>query len=105
MGEVSKRLMVSGGNVTGITDQLEREGLVDPALDPADRRAVSVKLTEKGVERLREMAAYHERWIVELFGGPTSGEKQAMFGRLQKLTRHLENLCTAGAAEKPDAFE
>src|SRR5580658_7986163 len=48
MSEVSKRLMVSGGNVTGITDQLEREGLVARSLDPSDRRAVSVKLTKKG---------------------------------------------------------
>ncbi len=69
MSELSKRLMASGGNVTGITDQLEKEGLVVRALDPADRRAVSVKLTEKGIERFREMAVWHERWIIELFGG------------------------------------
>jgi DNA-binding MarR family transcriptional regulator len=105
MSELSKRLMVSGGNVTGITDQLEREGLVVRALDPADRRAVSVKLTEKGVQRFREMAARHERWIVELLSGLTPEEKQAMFGLLQKLKTHLGNVSTPAAAEKPDAFE
>lgn len=100
MNELSKRLMVSGGNVTGITDQLEREGLVIRALDPADRRAVSVKLTEKGVQRFREMAAHHERWIVELLGGLTPEEKQAMFGLLQKLKTHLSSVNAPPATEK-----
>jgi len=104
MSELSKRLMVSGGNVTGITDQLEREGLVVRTLEPTDRRAVSVKLTEKGVERFREMAARHERWIVDLFGGLTAEEKQAMFVLLRKLKTHLESL-GAPSAEKPEALE
>ncbi len=105
MNELSKRLMVSGGNVTGITDQLEREGLVVRTLDPADRRAVSVKLTEKGVRRFQEMAANHEGWIVELFGGLNPEEKQAMFGLLRKLKTHLGNLTPAAALPKLDAFE
>src|SRR6201987_1815077 len=48
MSELSKRVMVSGGNVTAITDQLEREGLVVRALDRDDRRAITVKLTPSG---------------------------------------------------------
>src|ERR1044071_6048515 len=48
MNELSKRLMVSGGNVTGITDQLEREGLVARTPCPGDRRAFTVKLTVAG---------------------------------------------------------
>jgi DNA-binding MarR family transcriptional regulator len=105
MNELSKRLMVSGGNVTGITDQLEREGLVVRTLDPADRRAVSVKLTEKGMRRFQEMAAHHEGWIVELFEGLNPEEKQAMFGLLRKLKTHLGNLTPAAAPPKLDAFE
>ena len=97
MSELSKRLMVSGGNVTGITDQLEREGLVVRSLDPGDRRAVSVKLTEKGIERFGEMAIRHERWIIELFGGLAPEEKQVMFTLLQKLKVHL------GALGAPDS--
>ena len=45
MGELSRRLMVTGGNVTGITDQLVAEGLVERAPDPGDRRAYAVPLT------------------------------------------------------------
>src|ERR1700691_2093885 len=48
MSELSKRLMVSGGNVTGITDLLEKEGLVARVIDSRDRRAFRVKLTPSG---------------------------------------------------------
>src|ERR1700756_5742776 len=53
MNEVSQRLMVSGGNVTGITDQLEQEGLVVRTLDRGDRGAITVKLTSSGLRRFR----------------------------------------------------
>ena len=48
MSELSRRLMVSGGNVTGITDQLEKEGWSRAVTDPSDRRAYTVKLTPAG---------------------------------------------------------
>ena len=54
MGELSKRMMVTGGNVTGITDLLEQEGLVERVDDPGDRRAWFVKLilVERGTQWL-----------------------------------------------------
>src|SRR5919109_2235759 len=48
MSELSRRMMVSGGNVTGLTDQLEAEGLVVRVADPNDRRAYTVQLTDSG---------------------------------------------------------
>ena len=48
MSELSQRLMVTGGNVTGVTDQLEAEGLVKRAAHPTDRRAYAVQLTPAG---------------------------------------------------------
>ena len=92
MSELSKRLMVSGGNVTGIADQLEREGLVVRVLVRGDRRAVTVKLTDPGLRRFREMAAQHELWIVELLRGLSAEEKQLMFHLFQKLKVHLSSL-------------
>jgi DNA-binding MarR family transcriptional regulator len=56
MTELSQRLMVSGGNITGIADQLEREGLVARTFDPSDRRASTVK-HRTGLKRFHEMAA------------------------------------------------
>jgi DNA-binding MarR family transcriptional regulator len=47
MNELSRRMMVTGGNVTGITDQLVTEGLVERAVE-GDRRAYRVRLTARG---------------------------------------------------------
>lgn len=85
MNELSRQLMVSGGNVTGITDQLEREGLVARTPCPGDRRAYTVKLTGTGLKRFRVMAARHEQWIVELLGGLTRDEQANMISELWKL--------------------
>jgi DNA-binding MarR family transcriptional regulator len=76
MGELSARLMVTGGNVTGIVDQLEAEGHVVRTPHPDDRRAVAVRLTPAGVRLFRRMAATHERWIVELLAGWTSASRR-----------------------------
>ena len=46
MSELSQRMMVTGGNVTGITDGLEKEGLVLREVDPTDRRVFHVKLSD-----------------------------------------------------------
>jgi DNA-binding MarR family transcriptional regulator len=89
MSELSQRLMVSGGNVTGITDQLEREGLVARTACPGDRRAFTVKLTNTGLKRFREMAAQHELWIAELLGGLSRDEKEAMINELWKVKMHI----------------
>lgn len=100
MSELSKRLMVSGGNVTGITDQLEREGLVARTPCPGDRRAFTVKLTETGLKRFREMAAQHELWIIELLGGLSKDEKETLITELGKLKSHINR--TASIVRRPD---
>jgi DNA-binding MarR family transcriptional regulator len=99
MNELSKRLMVSGGNVTGITDQLEREGLVSRTACPGDRRAFTVKLTDTGLKRFREMAARHELWIIELMGGLSRDEQETMISELWKVKAHINR--AASLAGKP----
>jgi DNA-binding MarR family transcriptional regulator len=89
MNELSQRLMVSGGNITGITDQLERERLVTRTLDPNDRRALTVKLTAAGLKRFREMAAQNELWTIEMLHGLSREEKHIMLELLGKLKTHL----------------
>ncbi|MCC6879557.1 MAG: MarR family transcriptional regulator, partial [Rhodocyclaceae bacterium] len=69
MGELSRRMMVTGGNVTGITDQLVAEGLVVREDNPKDRRAYIVKLTKEGRRVFRQWADEHEDWIIKLFDG------------------------------------
>lgn len=105
MSDLSKRLMVSGGNVTGITDQLEREGFVVRTLDQGDRRAITVRLTSAGLKRFREMAASHEQWIVELLSGLSQEDKQTMLGTLSKLKSHLSGVTTPAAVRKLTSAE
>ena len=93
MSEISRRLMVTGGNVTGITDQLEKEALVVRDVDPNDRRSISVRLTPAGRALFDKMAIAHEQWVVEMFGGLGLDEKARVHQRLGKLKKHLiENL-------------
>jgi DNA-binding MarR family transcriptional regulator len=67
MNALSKRLMVTGGNVTGIADQLEHEGIVERIAVAGDRRATFIALTAKGRREFHRMAQRHEAWIVEAF--------------------------------------
>jgi DNA-binding MarR family transcriptional regulator len=90
MNELSQRLMVTGGNVTGITDQLESEGLVVRESDPADRRTYTVKLTPAGRRAFARMAAAHEQWVVGLFAGLAAPEKEQVYRLLAKLKLSLE---------------
>ncbi|HEX6703494.1 MAG TPA: MarR family transcriptional regulator [Albitalea sp.] len=89
MGELSQRMMVTGGNVTGITDQLEAEGLVRRAPHPSDRRAFAVQLTPAGRRQFRRMAAVHEQWVIELFAGWSADEKTRVYELLAGLKTHL----------------
>lgn len=92
MGELSRRMMVTGGNVTGITDLLEKEGLVERVADPGDRRAWLVRLTPAGRRSFAAMAAEHERWIVEAFGELSGREMTAMGTLLARLKMHVRSL-------------
>ena len=89
MGELSKRMMVTGGNITGITDQLEQEKLVVRVPDPKDGRAYSVKLTGAGRRAFATMAAEHEGWIAELLQDMSGADKSQLIALLSQMKRHL----------------
>jgi DNA-binding MarR family transcriptional regulator len=92
MSELSRLLMVTGGNVTGIVDQLVKEGLVARVDDATDRRAWRVKLTRAGDKAFAEMARAHEEWVIELLGGLSRRDSDALMqllARLKQIT--LEN--------------
>ncbi len=85
MNELSRRLMVTGGNVTGITDQLVNEGLVERADVEGDRRAYLVRLTAKGHQEFARMAHAHEDWIVQAFAGLSEREVTQLHQLLGKV--------------------
>src|SRR5262245_55521131 len=68
MSEISRFLMVSNGNVTGIADRLVKDGLVVRSQRNGDRRTSFLRLTGKGRAAFAAMAAAHENWIDELLG-------------------------------------
>ena len=92
MGELSKRMMVTGGNVTGITDQLVSEGLVVREDNPSDRRAYIVKLTPQGREMFARMAAEHEKWVIEFFAGMKDLDRHQLHSLLASLKAHVSSL-------------
>ncbi|WP_394778716.1 MarR family winged helix-turn-helix transcriptional regulator [Undibacterium sp.] len=95
MGELSKRMMVTGGNITGITDQLEQEKLVVRVADVKDRRAYSVKLTPAGRRAFKRMAAVHEGWIADVFAGLQAEQKNSLFELLSQVKNHVNDAHTA----------
>jgi len=89
MSELSQRMMVTGGNVTGITDGLEKEGLVIREVDPTDRRVFRVKLTAEGQKQFRRMAGEHEQWIIGLFEGMSVKQKNQLTDLLGDLKQAI----------------
>ena len=89
MSELSRRLMVSGGNVTSLVDQLVGEGLVVRREVPGDRRASAVCLTARGQEGFLAMAHEHEAWIVELTGKLPTADRDRLYQLLGRLKRSL----------------
>ncbi|MBK6714541.1 MAG: MarR family transcriptional regulator [Burkholderiales bacterium] len=89
MSALSRCLMVTGGNVTGLTTQLEAEGLVQRLPDPEDGRSWRVRLTPKGGADFAVMAAEHEGWLRGLFEGVPVGDQQQLYDLLGQMRAHL----------------
>jgi DNA-binding MarR family transcriptional regulator len=90
MGELSSRLMVSNGNVTGLTDALVREGLVSRLPEPEDRRSLRIRLTAAGKRAFDAMTPTHEQWIDQMMAGLTRAEMAhllELLGRLKQSAR------------------
>lgn len=85
MKTLSEYLMVTGGNVTGLTDQLEAEGWVERVADEEDRRSMIVRLTRAGKKQFKAMAVAHERWLEQLLGPLGQDNAQDLYEQLGKL--------------------
>lgn len=95
MGELSRALLVSGGNVTGIVKALQREGLV--AIEPGqrDRRVSMVALTAQGSEYFAVLAAAHRRWVNYLLGNLGIAARERLYTDLGLLKSQLARRKTA----------
>jgi DNA-binding MarR family transcriptional regulator len=100
MRTLSRYLMVTGGNVTALTDDLEDDGLVVREGNPDDRRAWILRLTPKGRKTFEAMANEHEQWILELFDGLDTKTVQQLYSQLGALRVQLVRN-DQSAEEKP----
>lgn len=89
MSELSRRLMVTGGSVTGLTDELVKEGHVRRVDDPQDRRSQRVTLTPEGTRAFEAAAGVHEQWVIEFFGGLPAAERKQLHELLGRLRHGL----------------
>ena len=81
LGEISAKLLKSGGNITLVIDNLEKQGLVQRVRDPDDRRMINVSLTEEGEALIRQLLPPHVAAIVAEMSNLTP-EEQRTLGRL-----------------------
>jgi len=81
MSQLSKELMVSNGNVTGVIDRLEKAGFARRVRAEHDRRVQYIELTAKGKKEFNKMASQHERWLADLLSELSLTE----MGKLQDL--------------------
>lgn len=89
LGEVSKRMMVSAGNITSLVDRLVQSGHILRTTSPTDRRVQVISLTPYGHAEFRKMAARHGDWIGNLFGGLSQRDSAALMKELAKLKRSI----------------
>jgi len=85
MGALGRALLVSNGNITGLIQTLIRNGDVEMAIAPGDRRTAIVTLTEAGRTRFNAMAKAHHGWIEAMFAGMSPAETAQMLALLDTL--------------------
>ncbi len=90
MGELSRRLMVTNGNVTGLIDRLVGEELVERQPSLSDRRAQMVRLTPAGKSAFDGMTPAHRNLVADYFDGLKRSELRELFTLLGKLKENLE---------------
>jgi DNA-binding MarR family transcriptional regulator len=90
MSDLSRFLLVSNGNVTGIVDRLVAEGLVQRGQRNGDRRTSIVRLTRAGKDVFKTMAAAHERWVGELLADVTKSDARQLTSMLKAFRSNWE---------------
>ena len=96
LGEVSKRMMVSPGNMTNLVERLIDSGHVSRSALSTDRRVQIVALTPFGREEFRRMAERHGAWIGELFAGLSPAASAALMDELGRLKHSVRAALSEG---------
>lgn len=89
LNEISRRMMVSPGNLTSLVERLVESGHIKRTVSAADRRAQIITMTAMGRAAFRKMAKRHGEWIGELFADITDTDRAALLSRLGKLKNSI----------------
>ena len=89
MGELSQALLVSGGNLTALVRQLEKQGDLRMERDPDDRRSWVVTITPAGRRHFRKMAEEHHHWVAGMFAGMSADHSEQLYELLAELKQSL----------------
>ncbi len=100
MGQLSRALLVSNGNVTALVQALVRDGLIESLPSPTDRRAAVVRLTPAGSAAFRAQAARHHALVGALLGGLDRHEADRLYQLLGRVKASIAAARTQ-AEDKP----
>ena len=98
LGEISRRMMVTNGNVTALATSLLADGLVERRPHASDRRAQTLRLTPRGRREFKRQSAAHESWVAELFADVPLSDRTALHGLLATTKRAVRRALAEDAA-------
>ena len=84
LSELSKRMMVSNGNITGLVETLVVSGHVERRTDSEDKRARVVRLTPLGCRFFAKTAAEHKTWISQMLREVSAADIAALSRLIEK---------------------
>jgi DNA-binding MarR family transcriptional regulator len=91
LGEVSKRLMVSAGNITAIAERLIQDGFITRTASPQDRRVQIIRMTPEGRKTFRRMAKKHGDWVASFFGDMPRADLDGLMAQLGAVKASVRN--------------
>ncbi|WP_066304817.1 MarR family winged helix-turn-helix transcriptional regulator [Bacillus sp. FJAT-29814] len=92
VSEISHELQVTPPTVTQIINTLEKDGLVERTIDPADRRAVKIKLTPTGMKAVKEAKAAFTETFLGLIDYLGEKESEQLADLLTKVHHYFQDL-------------
>lgn len=91
IGKLGEKILVTGGNMTVILDNLEKQGYIERIKSPTDRRSLFIKLTEKGKTLIDQVFPGHKLFVAEIISVLTEDEQIALGSLLKKLGLSIKN--------------
>lgn len=91
IGKLGEKILVTGGNMTVILDNLEKQGYIERIKSPTDRRSLFIKLTEKGRTLIEQVFPGHKLFVAEIISVLTEEEQIVLGSLLKKLGLSIKN--------------